>query len=246
MDLIKTKSFELAVINRGDKSADNMAIFLPGRMDTKDYAYIASHLDLLASKGFFAISFDPPGTWESPGGNELFNTTNYIKAVNELIDYFGNKPTLLLGHSRGGQVAMLVGTSNSNVTGMVLINASYGPPSPPSAGDIKTGYVVEFRDMPPGNIRTSDRKKFILSLDYFSDGAKYDPLPFLKACAKPKLIIYSTEDAFTEVDEIKKLYDKFQEPKMIHELKSIHDYRYQPLSVNEVNETIKHYLASYF
>ena len=98
MEIIKTQSFELAILSRGDKNSEKLALILPGRLDTKDYVSCVSHADYLASKGYFAITFDPPGTWESSGTTELFTTTNYIKAVNELIAHFGDKPTLLVGH----------------------------------------------------------------------------------------------------------------------------------------------------
>ncbi len=193
MIIIHTQSFSLATISAGDPSSKKLAIMIPGRLDTKDYANFTSHINYLAKLGFYAIAFDPPGTWESPGDVE-FTTTNYIKAVNELIDYFGNRPTLLLGHSRGGQTAMIVGTSNPNVTELVMVNASYGPPSPPDPKKIQNGYLLEYRDLPPGDRKTEEQREFHLSLNYFKDGAQYDPVPALKSCTKPKLLIDSTND----------------------------------------------------
>ena len=99
-DIIKTKSFNLAVVSKGDKNSNKLAICLPGRLDTKDYINFTSH-----------------------------------------IEYFGNKPTLLLGHSRGGQVAMLAGTSNPVVEGFVLVNASYGPPTSPNPEKIQCASI---------------------------------------------------------------------------------------------------------
>src|SRR3989344_8097436 len=129
MERIRTQFFELAANIKGNKDSKKLALALPGRLDTKDYACFTSHIEYLARKGFLAVSFDPPGTWESPGGIELFTTTNYIKAVNELIEYFGNKPTFLLGHSRGAAVSILAGTANPHVKGFVAIMAAYdGPP----------------------------------------------------------------------------------------------------------------------
>src|SRR3989344_4901856 len=131
MERIRTQFFELAANIKGNKDSKKLALALPGRLDTKDYACFTSHIEYLARKGFLAVSFDPPGTWESPGGIELFTTTNYIKAVNELIEYFGNKPTFLLGHSRGGTVAILAGASNQAVIGFAPIMATYSEPTPP-------------------------------------------------------------------------------------------------------------------
>jgi pimeloyl-ACP methyl ester carboxylesterase len=127
MHLIKTKSFELAVYARGDENSPKLAIVIPGRLDTKDYIHLTGHVDHLANLGYYALSFDPAGTWESPGGIELYTTTNILQEINELIAHFGDKPTVLLGHSRGGTAAMLVGVANPYVTHFAAIMSYHGP-----------------------------------------------------------------------------------------------------------------------
>ena len=87
---IKTKSFELAISTRGEKNSTRLAIAIPGRLDTKDYLNFTSHIEYLANRNFLAVAFDPPGTWESRGEIESYTTTNYLKAVDELIEHFGN------------------------------------------------------------------------------------------------------------------------------------------------------------
>ena len=110
--LVKTKNFKLAVYTKGNPNSAKLALVLPGRLDTKDYVHMRSHVNYMASKGYFALSFDPPGTWESPGDITLYTMTNYLKAINELIDHFDNKPTFVMGHSRGASMAILSGLRN--------------------------------------------------------------------------------------------------------------------------------------
>ncbi|MDP2641628.1 MAG: alpha/beta fold hydrolase [Candidatus Yanofskybacteria bacterium] len=246
MNVIKTTSFELAIYARGNEESEQLAVLIPGRLDSKDYINFTSHAEYLANLGFFTVAFDPPGTWDSSGGIELFNTTNYIKAVNELIEYFGNKRTLLLGHSRGGTVGILVGAANPTVIGIITIMASYGDPTPPSQEDIKAGFKVSFRDLPPGDVKTAEQKKFALPLTYFKDGERYNPISALKTCTKPKLLFYGTNDDFTTPERVKEVYDSIPEPKMIHELDSEHDYRYNPKVIREVNETVDQFIRTYF
>lgn len=250
MKLIKTKSFELAVNSRGDESSNKIAIALPGRLDTKDYANFPSHIEYLAGQGFFALSFDPPGTWESPGGIELFTTTNYIKAVNELIEYFGNKPTFLLGHSRGGTVSILVGASNPSVIAFAPIMATYGSePTPldrPDSEELRTGIKMSHRDLPPGTSKTSNQKEFALPINYFKDMENYDVVNVLKKCTKPKLLLYGTRDEFTTPEKVREVFEAIPEPKMIHELDTIHNYRYYPEIIKEVNEVLGQFLDDYF
>ncbi|MBI3290163.1 alpha/beta fold hydrolase [Candidatus Microgenomates bacterium] len=246
MQIIKTKSFELAVNTKGDPNSKRTAICIPGRLDTKDYASFVSHLEYLVNKGFFAVSFDPPGTWKSPGRIDLYTTTNYIKAVNELIEYYGNKPTLLLGHSRGGAVALLAGCPNPSVIAMILIMAAYGDPTPPDPAEVKQGFKVSHRDLPPGDTRTKEQKRFELPVNYFKDGEQYDIMAALKNCTKPKLLFSATEDEFYTLEEMQEIYDLAAEPKMMHELKTEHDYRLNSDAIKEVNRVTGEFLDKYY
>jgi len=246
MKIIKTKSFELAIICAGDENASKLAIVTPGRLDTKDYAHNVSHVKYLASKGYFALSFDPPGTWDSPGSIDLYSTTSCIRAINELIEHFGNKPTLLMGHSRGGTISMLAGPKNPHVTHMISVNSSPGGPT--HVDRAKVGRVtVSYRDLPPGTSRTTEarRKRFDLPYSYFEDGDSYNALKGLSDCAKPKLFFFGTEDTLTTPDEVKAMYGASSEPKMIYELNTEHDYRLHPEIVEEVNRAAGDFLTKY-
>ncbi|MFA5386301.1 MAG: alpha/beta fold hydrolase [Candidatus Paceibacterota bacterium] len=243
--LIKTKSFELAVLTRGDQNAKKLALILPGRLDTKDYACFSSHADYLAKQGFYAVAFDPPGTWESPGAIDLYTTTNYIKAVNELIEYFGNKPTLLLGHSRGAAVSIFA-SENSAVVCIVPIMANFGEPTAPGKEAMNKGYKLSYRDLPPGTSETKEQKEFKLPIAYWKDGEQYNAGEILKNCKKSKLLIYGDQDEFTPVETVRKLFEDTPEPKIIKELHSTHDYRYSPDSIEEVNAELGKFLNIYF
>jgi pimeloyl-ACP methyl ester carboxylesterase len=245
VNIVETKSFSLATIAEGNPNSGKVALILPGRLDTKDYSCFTSHLQYLASKGFYALAFDPPGTWDSPGGVELFTTTNYIQSVNELIECLGNKSTLLLGHSRGGAVATLAGTTNPHVKALVLINPSLGAPTPPEPGTANSGLYTSYRDLPPGTRETSEQKKFEVPLAYFEDGAKYDDAQTLKSCAKPKLVLHSKSDEYTTDEEVKQVFESIPEPKVLYELEGNHDYRYYPEVVIEVNQQIGLFLEKY-
>ncbi len=247
MKTIKTPNFEVAVYAKGDENADKLTLILPGRLDTKDYAHMIGHVDFLAKQGYYALSFDPPSSWESPGDIKDYTTTNYLKAVKELIEHFGNKPTLLIGHSRGGAVAILAGAANNNVVGIVPIMASYGAPSSPSPEDIKAGVHISYRDLPPGDTKTEEQKRFDLPLGYFTDGQQYNPAEALKSFIGPKLLICGTHDEFTKPEKVREVYNFISEPKMFLELDTDHDYRYHADMIEKVNlavgEFLKRYLA---
>lgn len=242
MELIETKSFKLAVYMRGERNASKLAMLLPGRLDTKDYAHTTSHVDYLAGKGYFAFSFDPPGTWESPGSIDLYTMTNYMRAVNELVSLFGNKPTILMGNSRGGSMAMLAGPNNKYVTHIIAV-MSYAGPSEVDENKITDGVEISYRDVPQND--SENRKRFDLPLNYFKDAAKHNILDNLKKCSKPKLFFYGTKDILVEPEDVKSTYQACIEPKMIHELNSEHDYRRHKEIVDEVNEVVGRFLDEY-
>lgn len=245
MNIIKTKNFELAIYSKGDPASPRIAIVVPGRLDTKDYIHNTSLVEYLANRGYFALSFDPPGTWDSSGDMELYTTTNCIKAVNELIEHFGNKPTLVAGHSRGGTIAMLMGPQNSHISNIISIFSYYGAPSDPEPERIVDGRLISYRDMPPGTIRTQEQKKFELPLEYFKDGAQYDALEGLKNYTKPKLFFYGTQDTMNDPEDVKEAYEKSAEPKDIYAIVAEHDYRLVPSAITEVNEVIGRFLDKY-
>lgn len=244
MELIRTNSFDLAIISKGDRNADKLAICIPGRLDTKDYANFVSHTDYLAGKGFFALAFDPPGTWDSPGGLGLFSTTNYIKAINELIEYFGNKPTLLVGHSRGA-VSAILASSNPAVVGIVSIMCNFGEPVAPGNSDLQKGFSFSQRDLPPGVSKTNTQKEFMLPIAYWEDSKRYNQAELLKECLLPKLIVIGTKDEVTSTQAVKELYDLVPEPKMLKEVHTSHNYRYDPIAIEEVNKVMGEFLNNY-
>lgn len=246
MQLVSTKSFQLAVNAKGDPNSTKLAILLPGRLDTKDYANFSSHIEFLASLGYFAVSLDPPGTWDSPGDISLFTTTNYLQAVSEIIEYYGSKPTILMGHSRGGAIAILAGSVNPNVKAIITLMPSFGGPSEPSPEALKNGFELESRDLPPGNIKSKARKTFSLPLTYFQDGQKYNIEKVLTTCAKPKLILYANQDEFCDPSDVKKIYKSISDPKDLHELNCKHDYRYYPEIIIEINQLVASFLRKTF
>ena len=236
MEKINTPSFELAIYKKGDENAEKLLLCLPGRLDTKDYAHMQSHVDFFASKGYLAISFDPPGTWESSEDISLYTTQNYLKAVYELIELYGNRPTVTLGHSRGGTMAMMAGINNPYVTHFVAVMSHYGPSEKPNeSGDVR----VSYRDLPPGNEETEEKKQFDLPMSYFDD---LTPYAGLESCTKSKLFFLGKHDDLVLPEDVRETYELAAEPKQLYELDSDHDYRYHPEVIREVERVTEEFL----
>ena len=242
MNLIQTDSFKLAVYERGKQDAEKFVLCLPGRLDTKDYAHMRSHVEHYAEKGYQAVSFDPPGTWESPGGIELYSMTNYLKAITEVIAYYGNKPTVLIGHSRGGSMAMLAGSQNEHVTHFVCVMSNASESMLDEETKSRGVYISE-RDTPEQY--EEEMITFHLPLSYFEDSKQYDILGALKTCTKPKLFFYGNEDVLVTEDNVRHTYNEASDPKEIKEVDCDHDYRNHPNKIREVESIIDVFLEKY-
>lgn len=238
MSIIKIPSFEIDIYSKGDKNSEKLALVLPGKLDTKDYAHMISHVNSLSSLGFFALSFDPPGTWESPGDISLYNNTNYLKTVNEVIEYFGNKPTFIMGHSRGASISMIATTDNPIIT-------SYAAVMPGITRNSITSKrtTMSMRDLPPGG--GEKVKKFELPESFHEDELKYKLTDKIFDCAKPKLFILGTRDVTVPTDELRREFDNFSLPKEKYEMDSDHDYRSEKDKIDEVNDIVKKFLEKY-
>jgi esterase/lipase len=235
--IVELKSYKVAVNEYGDPSSVRFVLMLPGRLDTKDYRNFVLHGEFLASKGFFCVCFDPPGTWDSPGDIAQYSTTRYIQVVQDLIEFYGAKDITLLGHSRGGAVAML-STVISTVHSLVLINAAYHSPTAMKVDSQQKGYQEEFRDFPPGNARTEHKKRFELPLNYFEDGSQYDPAGALKRFTGKKIIFHASQDEFCDASAVKLLYDELDDPKYMEVIAGKHDYRLYPEAIHRINNVL--------
>lgn len=246
MELIQTKSFSLATYSKGNPGAPKFALVLPGKLDTKDYAHMRSHVDFLASKGFYAISFDPAGTWESPGDLTLYSVTNYLKAIDELIEYYGNKPTFVMGHSRGASMALMTGSTNPQIIAFAAIMPSLSKEGFLVKKDDEwkeKGYKVSMRDLPPGG--GPEVKKFDLPYSFLEDELKYHLTEEYTKSTKPKLFILGKKDPLVLPHIVRETFDSFAKPKELYELDSDHDYRLHENLINEVNSIVGAFLEKY-
>lgn len=243
--IIKTKSFDLAVYAKGYEKSDKVALVLPGLLDSKDYAHIVGHVDALAKTGFYALSFDPPGTWESDGDISLYTPSNYILAIHETIATLGNRPTFVMGHSRGATFSIATAATNPSIFAYAAIMPSH------VKGDFR-GKIDVFwetngvrrlrRDLPPGG--GAEVSVFELPYSFFEEQVSYDFSNELASCTKPKLFVYATQDADAPPKRVRELYNAAVDPKEIFKLEGDHNYRLHPKLIEQVNAKILDFLDS--
>lgn len=243
MSLLQTQSFQLATYSQGNPDAAKMILALPGKCDTKDYPDMKGHVDYFGSKGYFSLSFDPPGTWESSGDITLYTMTNYLKAVDEIITYY-KKPTFLIAHSRGGKIAMQVSAKNNFVTGFASLMSVFGEgftEQPVSEWKSK-GYLISKRDDPFSN----EIKEFHLPYSFHEDEMRYTVMEdIVKDSRKPKLFDYGKEDVIVPQERVEETFALFANPKELHAFDGGHDYRRDEKVIKTINTTVEDFLQRF-
>lgn len=240
---VQTTHFQLATLQAGDRKAKELALIVPGKLDTKDYAHLTELVEYFAQIGFFAVSFDPPGTWESGGEIEDYTVTNYLAAIDEVIEHFGNRPTVMVGHSRGGSVSINAAARNSHITRVVTLMSRAEILSEDSEWKAR-GYVDEYRDLPPGRQRTpkASRRHFRLPYSFHIDAMQYDTVAALKSLTQPKLFFSGAQDKITSPTLIEKAFTLATDPKMYHQVDFGHDIRLDQTIIDEVKTVISEFL----
>lgn len=240
---IQTPSFDLAVYAAGKRDAERLALCLPGYCDTKDYPDMRAHVDMLADRGYYALSFDPPGTWESAGEEGDYTTTNYLQAITELVTHFGSRPTLLVGKSMGGRMAQL-SAKNDSVIGFVSV---VGAASSAAAGVSQEEWPTHSRHTPRRDLPNDPKhfRDFMVPYKFVEDATKYNSLNELGSLRTPKLYIAGRDDTLVSPERLKQAYDASGEPKEFVVLPMGHDYRQDKKQLMLVNKAIARFLDAY-
>jgi pimeloyl-ACP methyl ester carboxylesterase len=246
--VVATDNFKLATFASGDVDARKLAIVLPGFLESKDHSHMRGHVDFLAKQGYYALSFDPPGTWDSEGDISLYTMTNWLRSIEEMIEYFGSRPTFVMGTSRGGSMAMLAAIHNNFVFAFaaVMSKASYAP----EAGTIhpidewkQAGYRI-YNPRVPGH---PDLKRvFKVPYSVVEDSQQYNMVENLRTLTKPKLFIEGKQDTVIKPEVVRAAFDIAAAPKQLASVDSEHIYPRYPEVIKEVNRVVGEFLSSQF
>jgi pimeloyl-ACP methyl ester carboxylesterase len=238
---IRTPHFDLAAYAAGEAYAPRLALCLPGYCDTKDYPDMRTHADLMAGRGYYALAIDPPGTWESGGDIGDYTTTSYLQAVDELIHYFGDRPTVLVGKSMGGRMAQLSAQNAAVVAFISVVGSATGA----VADNItEAEWPTHSRHTPhrdlPGN--PTHFKDFVIPYSFVKDAERHDAFSVIGGLRMPKLYIAGADDTLVTPAKLRRAYEAAGEPKEFVVLLMGHDYRKDPAQLQLVNDTIARFL----
>jgi pimeloyl-ACP methyl ester carboxylesterase len=232
----------LAANIRGNSDADRLAVLLPGLVDTKDYPHMRDHVERLSRElGCLAISFDPPGTWDSEGSiGKNYTVTNYLEAIDEVIEFFDQRETLLAGHSLGGRLAFIAADRNPNVTAVASLM---------SAADFvrndnyrqrvikweESGEYVIHRDEP---VDSEQLRQFRLPYAFSKDAQTYSAGELIRNLSVAKLFVAGEYDQVVPPETVQKNFESAEHPRAYRIVKSDHDYRQSRGAIRQVGEMV--------
>lgn len=237
----------------GNPTAEKLAIVLPGFLDSKDYPHVKKLGEELANLEFLVICFDALGVWESKDAPiELYSMTNWLKEVNEVIDwgkkqYTTIKKVTLIGHSMGGMISLLTASQRKDLVAVCAIMSTSSFIRPQTyeermikwkAEKVKTSY----RDNPDG---TEEKIQISLDFSFVEDSLKHDILSVAESITCPVLLIAGSADVLISPDQVQELADKISQSEMKILDGVGHDYRKNPEFITKVNETIMSFLNEY-
>jgi pimeloyl-ACP methyl ester carboxylesterase len=244
MEFIKisnSKGKSLAVVaHRPSGQTGNIAILCPGYLDTKDYPHLVHLAELLCSRRYVAVRFDPTGTWESEGDISEYLTSQYLDDIESVLEYFLQDANytniLLVGHSRGGQVSMLYSARDTRISQVVGIMPSHGTYEGPSREEWqRLGFKDSERDDPKNN----NQRYFRVPFQHVLDRDQFDEFNNVKEIQIPITFIAGELDDVIPSEYVKELYDAANEPKTLVLAEGVdHDYRLNIKDIEMINNLV--------
>lgn len=227
---IEGKPFGTDVYYDPDKSSGNLIIFCHGFKGFKDWGYFELMAEYFASEGFIFIKFNYSHNGTSPEHPEQFvdieafskNTfSKEFADLKKVIEFAGSnnlipkpiKNIYLLGHSRGGYLAILKTFHNNQIKGLATLAA---------VGNFESRYTTEeiayWKDQGIiyiENTRTGQMMplKFDIFKDYDENKEKLSVPLIAPKINKPWLIIHGEKDESVPVShayDLKKWNPKAQ------------------------------------
>lgn len=244
--LLETPSFNLAVYSAGNEISDTVIFFLPWYLDGGNYEHFAAHREHFAELWYLAVSFDPPSTFNSPGDIRLYTISHYLKAIEELIEYFGNKDTIVVWHSLWWAVGILAAMRFPEIKWLVSIMWPYAFEE----------YGKKFSDSERATTwkRYSKRDgawyytnlEYTVPYSFVKDASQYETVSFLKESTMPKLFIWWSQDTSVPAWIVEQWAALSAEPKKYVLVDAEHNYRLHPTQIAEVQACIDAFIQESF
>lgn len=243
---ITLPSFEIEIYTAWPVDSDTLLLFLPWYLDGGNYAHMKWHREYFDEKWYFAISFDPPATFNSPWDISLYTITNYLKAIQEIIEHYNKKDVIIIWHSLGGAMAVLSAKMILWIKAFVSIMAPYSfdqyADKFQSSAWQKTWLRYSKRDIDWYDETT--KIEYTVPFSFVEDAGQYELVSFLQSTPIPKLFIAWLLDNQVPSVIVESAYNLSAEPKKYEVVASEHNYRLSHTSIWDINNSIDSFISS--
>lgn len=216
-----------------------LALLLPGYLDSPEYQHFQVFTARLEELGYVVQALDPCHLW-STGDVLRYSVTNYIKHVQSVIDtHDASDEIVLIGHSLGGFVAILVGSQNPRVSSVIALCAP--PDLLASQGKWVNGYRVSRRDLPndPDHYRT-----FAIPESFVEDALKYSAVRVVDQVRGRLMILIGEDDVVVTPERTMQIVDRARDPHVVRLPKLEHGFRRSAADCMRVMGEIERFLRT--
>ncbi|MEJ5996667.1 bifunctional alpha/beta hydrolase/OsmC family protein [Corynebacterium sp. H130] len=174
----------------------------------------------LAEHGIACLRFDYPGLGQSEGdfahSSFSMNVADLQGAATWLAENY-EAPSLLIGHSLGGAVAIRAAKDMPSIKAVATMGAPFDPAHSVLHFADKIGEVDETGAVPV----TLGGRELTISRDYLEDLAEINPEAYIGLLRKPLLILHSPIDQTVGIDSAQKIYLVARYPKSLVSLDKV-------------------------
>jgi hypothetical protein len=225
--------------------SDVLAVLIPGFLDSEKWAGTRSLAENLRRSGRTAVSFDPRGTFSTPGSLDQIRPSVQIRdAISAIGMVRPHARTVLIGHSLGASIAVFA-ADDPRVTDVVAImppRCFVWPHEYDAARDTWRG-ARRFVVSPQGS---SVKWQFKVPHSVVDDAVTHDLPATLRAMRRDQRILFIAGTADTVIPEhvVKGLHDECNAQKTFLPLPVGHDYRDHPDQLRLVNDAVLTWIAA--
>lgn len=174
----------------------------------------------LAEHGIACLRFDYPGLGQSEGDFAHSSFSMNVLDLQAAARWLGENyaaPSLLIGHSLGGAVAIKAAKDMPSIRAVATMGAPFDPAHSVLHFADKIGEVDETGAVPV----TLGGRELTISRDYLEDLAEINPEAYIGLLRKPLLILHSPIDQTVGIDSAQKIYLVARYPKSLISLDKI-------------------------
>lgn len=218
-----------------------LALLLPGYLDSPDYLHMLTFEKRLKELGYMTERLDPCNLWKT-GKIENYSITNYLKQIEERVSSYKSQnltEIILIGHSMGGFVSIIIGARIDEVTKIVALCP---PPNIKNSNQEwkKEGVRHSKRNLPKN---PQEFRKFEVPYSFVEDAAQYCAEDEVKQIHKPLMIFIALDDTIVPPELTEKIVAEANNPHIVRQKNMGHNFRHSSKECKIVMAEIEKFLT---